>query len=139
MVKKIFLLIILGVLFVLPACAQMTPSPTDEIAELTFEPKLTMFESGKVHFELGIANTSGKEQAMVEGANILAVITDEDGQIRNQMTIVDRPKISSGETVFPLTYDAIYDPGSYTISISGEGVPPLSVPFEIREIEGFLK
>lgn len=76
---------------------------------------------------------------MVEGANILAVITDEDGQIRNQMTIVDRPKISSGETVFPLTYDAIYDPGSYTISISGEGVPPLSVPFEIREIEGFLK
>lgn len=49
MVKKIFLLIILGLLFVLPACAQMTPSPTDEIAELTFEPKLTMFESGKVH------------------------------------------------------------------------------------------
>ena len=117
----------------------MTPEPGAETSALKFEPKLTMYEAGKVVFKLGIRNTSSFDKAMGEGADIHAVVTDEDGQIRNQMTIVDRPKISSGETAFPLTYEAIYDPGSYTMSISGEGVPAFSVPFEIRKIEGLLK
>ncbi|MDF1519126.1 MAG: hypothetical protein RQ728_06410 [Brevefilum sp.] len=126
-------------LLILSACSQKTPEPGVETSAFKFEPKLTMYEPGKVVFKLGITNTSNSDQTKGEDADICGVVTDEDGEIRNQMTIVERPKISSGETVFPLTYEAIYDPGSYTMSISGEGVPPLSVSFEIRDIEGLLK
>lgn len=136
--KKTFLFAILVLLLVLSACSQKTPEPGVETSAFEFEPKLTMHEPGKVVFKLGITNTSNADQTKGEDADIRAVVTDEDGEIRNQMTIVDRPEISAGETVFPLTYEAIYDMGSYTMSITGEGVQPLSVSFEIREIDGTL-
>jgi hypothetical protein len=137
--KETFLFTILGLLLVLSACFQKTPEPGAETLALEFEPKLTMYEAGKVVFKLGIRNTSPIDQAMGEGADIAAVVTDEEGEIRNQMTIVDRPKISAGETIYPFTSEASCDPGSYTMSITEEGVAPLSVPFEIREIDGKLK
>ena len=137
--KKRSLILVIGLIFVLSACAEMTPSPTAEMAEITFDPKLTMFEAGKVHFELGIANASGPDQPMVEDVNIRAVVTNEAGVIRNQMTIVDLPSIPSGESKFPLTYEAMYDEGQYVMSITGEGIPSLSFPFEIREEGGLLK
>ncbi|HEY9121811.1 MAG TPA: hypothetical protein VIM80_02335 [Brevefilum sp.] len=137
--KKTFIFPILVLTLVLSACSQKTPEPGVETSAFMFEPKLTMYEPGKVVFKLGITNTSNADQTKGEDADIAAVVTNEDGEIRNQMTIVDRPEISAGETVFPLTYEAIYDPGSYTLSITGESVPPLSVSFEIREIDGELK
>jgi hypothetical protein len=136
--KKTFLSTILGLLLILSACSQKTPEPNVETSAFKFEPKLTMYEAGKVVFKLGITNTSSADQTKGEDADIRAVVTDEDGEIRNQMTIVDRPEISAGETVFPLTYEAIYEPGSYTMSITGEDLPQLSVSFEIREIDGEL-
>jgi len=137
--KKSGLILIIGLVFALSACAEMTPSPTDEMAELAFEPKLTMFEAGKVHFELGISNVSGPDQPMVEDVNIRAVVTNEEGAIRNQMTIVDLPQIPAGEGKFPMTYEAVYDPGQYAMSITGEGIPSLSFSFEVREEDGILK
>lgn len=137
--KKIGLSLIIWLVIVLSACSEVTPSTTPEMAELAFEPKLTMFESGKVHFELGIANTSGPDQPMVDDVNIRAVVTNQEGVIRNQMTIVDLPPIPSGEAKSPLTYEAMYDEGQYVMSITGEGIPSLSFPFEIREEDGLLK
>jgi len=133
------LLLIIGFLVFLAACAQVTPSPTAEMPDLAFAPKLSMYEAGKVHFELGIANEAGPEQPMVEDANIRAVITDSDGKIRNQMSIVDMPHIPAGETVFPLTYEAVYDPGDYIMSLTGKGVASLSLNFEIREVDGLSR
>jgi len=98
-----------------------------------------MFESGKVQFDLGIANPSGSNQPMVDDVNIQAVVTNQEGNIRNQMTIVDLPSIPAGEAKYPLTYEAIYDPGQYEMSITGEGIPTLTFPFEIREEDGILK
>ena len=137
--KKSRLVLIIGLVFILSACAEMTPSPKAEVAELAFAPKLTMFESGKVHFELGIENTSGPDQPMVDDVNIRAVVTNEEGVIRNQMTIVDLPSIPAGEAKFPLTYEAMYEEGQYVMSITGEGIPSLSFPFEIRKEDGLLK
>ncbi len=126
-------------LLMLSACADMTSSPTVEMPELTFEPKLTMYESGRVHFDLGVANISGPDQPMVEDVIIRVVVTDEKGAIRNQMTIENLPQIPAGEAKFPLTYEAIYAPGQYVISITGEDIPSLSFSFEIRDVDGFLK
>lgn len=137
--KKIGLILIIGLVFVLSACAEMTPSPTAEMAELAFEPKLTMYESGRVVFKLGIANTAGPDQPMVDDVNIRAVVTNEEGIIRNQMSIVDLPSIPTGEVKSPLTYEATYDPGQYVMSITGEGIPSLSFPFEVREVDGLVK
>jgi hypothetical protein len=132
-------ILLIGLVFLLSACADMTPTPTDEMAEIAFEPKLTMFESGRVSFKLGIANTSGPDQPMVDDVNIRAVVTNEEGGIRNQMTIVDLPSIPAGETKSPLTYEAVYEPGQYVMSITGEGIPSLSFSFEVREEDGILK
>jgi hypothetical protein len=107
--------------------------------ELRFTPRITMFEEGKVQFELGIVNQADRDQPMVEDVNIQATITDEDGKIRNQMRMVDVGPIQAGGTVFPLTYEAVYDPGRYVVSLTGEVLPSLSFPFEIREEDGIRK
>jgi len=136
--KKSWIFII-GLMFLVSACGEMTPTPTNQMVELAFEPRLTMFESGKVQFDLGIANPSGSNQPMVDDVNIQAVVTNQEGNIRNQMTIVDLPSIPAGEAKYPLTYEAIYDPGQYEMSITGEGIPTLTFSFEIREEDGILK
>ena len=137
--KKVGLFLMIGIFFMLSACAEMTASPTAEMAELAFDPTLTMFESGKIHFELGIANMAGPDQPMVDDVDIQAVVTNEDGDIRNRMTIVDLPSIPAGESKSPLTYEAVYEPGKYVMSITGEGIPSLAFPFEVREVDGLLK
>lgn len=137
--KKSRWMILIGLIFVLSACAEMTPIPTAETVELAFEPKLTMYESGRVVFKLGIANTAGPDQPMVDDVNIRAVVTNQEGVIRNQMSIVDLPSIPAGEVKSPLTYEATYDPGQYEMSITGEGIPSLSFPFEVREVDGLVK
>lgn len=123
----------------LSACAEMTPPKTAEMAELAFESKLMMFEPGEFQFQLGIANLSGRDQPMVEDVNINAVVTNEEGAIRNRFIIVDLPAIPAGEAKFPLTYEATYDPGQYVMSITGESIPSHSFSFEIREENGILK
>jgi len=131
--KKIGKILLLSMVFLLAACAGAETSPTLETPALQFEPKITMFEEGKVHFELGITNEANREQPMIEDANIRAVVTDRAGKIRNQMTLFDLGPISANETVFPTVYEAVYDPGRYTISLTGEDVPSLSFNFTIRE------
>ena len=137
---KKFGLIVTVILFtLLSACANLGPTETADVAELAFEPKLTMYESGTMHFTLGIANQGEAEQPMVRDVNIRAVVTNAQGKIRNQMTIVDLSPIAAGETSLPLTYEAVYEPGQYVLSISGEGIYSLSLNFEIREVDDVLK
>lgn len=131
--RKIRMLLLLSAVFILSACAGTETTPTLEVPALQFVPKITMFEEGKVHFELGIANEANREQPMIENANVRAVVTDRAGKIRNQMTIYDLGPISANETVFPTVYEAVYDPGRYTISLTGEDIPSLSFNFTIRE------
>lgn len=131
--KIIRKLLLLSVVFLLSACAGAETSPTLEMPALQFEPKITMFEEGKVHFELGIANQANSEQPTIEDASVRVVVTDRAGKIRNQMTIFHLGPIPANETVFPADYEAVYDPGRYTISLTGEDIPSLSFEFTIRE------
>jgi len=126
-------------LIILAACAPVEGTPEAPEPELSFTPKLTMFEEGKVHFELGIANEAERDQPMIEDVNIQATITDEAGKIRNQLRIVDIGPISQGESEFPLTYEAVYDPGRYVVSLTGEVLPSMTFPIEIREEDGIRK
>jgi len=130
---------LLLVFFFLTACAPSELTPTPVSPELRFVPRMTMFEEGKVHFELGIANEAEHEQPMLEDVNVQATITDESGKIRNQMRIVDIGPIPPNESEFPLTYEAVYDPGRYVVSLTGEVLPSLAFSFEIREEDDIRK
>lgn len=131
--KTLIKFLLLSAVFLLSACAGAGTSPTLEMPALQFEPKITMFEEGKVHFELGIVNQANREQPMVEDANVRAVVTDRAGKIRNQMIVFDLGPIPANETVFPAVFEAVYDPGRYTISLTGEDIPSMSFAFTIRE------
>lgn len=138
MIKRFGIWLLFG-FFLLTACAPTEATPTEVEPDLSFVPRLTMFEEGKVHFELGIANEAGRDQPMIEDVNIQATITDEAGKIRNQMRIVDIGPIQEGESEFPLTYEAVYDPGRYVVSLTGEVLPSMTFPIEIREEDGVRK
>ncbi len=43
-------------LLALTACAELEPTPTEQTPNLSFMPVMTMYEEGKVHFEIGITN-----------------------------------------------------------------------------------
>ena len=132
--KKVKIIAIVGaVLFLVAACAPMTPSPTPQPPELSFSPRMTMFEEGKITFELGVNNDGNTPSSEIDDVNIRAVITDEQGKIRNQMTIVDLGAIPAGGRTAPLVYEAVYDEGSYVMSLTGEDLTSLTIPFEIRE------
>ena len=130
--------LLLGV-FILAACTPAEGTPAAQEPDLCFNPRVTMFEEGKVQFDLGIANKAGRDQLMIDDANIQATITDQYGKIRNQLRIVDVGPIPAGRTAFPLTYEAVYDPGRYVVSLTGEVLPSLSFAFEIREEDGVRK
>jgi hypothetical protein len=137
---KIFLLMTIFV--VLSACApttQTTPTTTEIAPILNFAPKMTMFEEGKVQFELGIVNLSNRTREAIKDANIRMIVTNQEGKIRNQMTIVEIQAIEADETITPLIYEAVYDVGAYTLSMTGQGIESLSVDFEIRDIGGVRK
>lgn len=72
--------------------------------------------------------TPGKKEV-----NIRAVVTNEEGKIRNQMTILDLGDIPAQDSAYPLLYDAVYEPGTYVMSLTGEGIPSLALKFEIRK------
>jgi hypothetical protein len=133
------LILIFGLMLLLSACTGWTPATPSEQPDLSFEPKLSMFESGKVQFTLGIANETEQDSDTIAEGNIRAIITDESGEIRNQMTIVDVPAIPGEDTVYPLIYEAVYDPGKYMMSLSGKGITSTALNFEIREVEGVIK
>ncbi|MFW5714264.1 MAG: hypothetical protein ACOCYU_06290 [Brevefilum sp.] len=118
------------------ACAPAEATPEVLEPELRFVPRITMFEEGKVHFELGLTNEASRDQPMVEAVNIQVTVTDGAGKIRNQMKIVDVGPIAANQAEFPLTYEAVYDPGKYVVSMTGEVLPSLTFPFEIREEDG---
>lgn len=130
--------LLFGLMFLM-ACTPTDPAPSVSEPDLRFVPQVTMFEEGKVQFDLGIANEASRDQPMIEDANIQVTITDEAGQIRNQMKVVDIGPISGDMSTFPLTYEAVYDPGRYVVSLTGEGLPSLTFPFEIREANGVRK
>ncbi|MDY6866755.1 MAG: hypothetical protein SVT56_02455, partial [Chloroflexota bacterium] len=52
---------------------------------------------------------------------------------RNQMTILDLGPILAQDSAYPLLYDAVYDPGTYVMSLTGKDIPSLSLTFEIRD------
>jgi hypothetical protein len=123
----------------LTACTPGESPPEATDPELKFVLKMTMFEEGRVHFELGVANETNREQPMIEDANIQATITDKAGKIRNQTRIVDIGPILGDQFEVPLTYESVYDPGKYVVSLTGEGLPSLNFPFEILEEDGVRK
>ena len=137
--KRMKMILIITIFVLLSACAEMQPSPTVQEPALQFAPKLTMHEEGKVHFELGVINEASQEQPTIKDANIRAVVTNQDGMIRNQMSIVDLGPIPEDTAVYPMTYDAFYDPGQYMMTLTAENIPTLSIPFEIREEDGDIK
>jgi len=117
----------------------LEPTRTAEAPSLRFVPTLTMYEEGKVYFEIGVANEAGSEQPPINDVNIRAVVTNEAGKIRSQITIVDLGAIPAEESLHPLLYEAVYDPGRCVMSLTGENIPSLSVTFEIREQDGIRK
>lgn len=131
--RTIRVLLIAGFILVASACAEVQPSPTVEAPSLRFEPRITMFEEGKVHFEMGIANQRNSDQAAIDNADIRMVVTNQAGKIRNEMTIVHLGSISGNETITPLEYDGVYEPGRYVASLTSKVVPTLNLNFEIRE------
>ena len=130
--KKLTILSILAVI-VLSACGSMNQTNTPE---LKFAPKLTMYEEGIVHFEVGVLNQSSQKFSGKKDINIQVIVTDDDGKIRNQMQILDLGAIAANDEIVPFTSDAEYEAGQYIASLTGEGIPSLSVPFEIREDAG---
>lgn len=60
------------------------------------------------------------------------IVTNKEGKIRNQMTIVEIQEIDTDEVIYPLVYEAVYETGGYTLSMTGNGIESLSVDFEIR-------
>lgn len=132
--KKLTILSVLAVIL-LSACSSTNQS---NASELKFAPKLTMYEAGVVHFELGLMNESSREFTGKKDINIQVTVTDDNGKIRNQMQIHDLPIIAANGEIYPLNSDAEYDAGQYTATLTGEGIPSLSVPFEIRVNSGQL-
>jgi len=137
--KRIKFLMFISILMLLSACAGLEASPTMQAPVLKFIPKMTMVEEGQVHFELGVINDANHEQLGIQGVDIRAVVTNEEGKIRNQMTIVDLGPIPEDTSVYPMTYDAMYDPGKYEMTLTGEYLPSLTLAFEVREEDGILK
>lgn len=125
--------LIASFLLVASACAEVQPLPTAEETSLRFEPRITMFEEGKVHFELGIANQRNSDQAAIDNADIRMVVTNQTGKIRNELTIVPLGPIPANETVIPINYDGVYEPGRYVASLTSKVIPTLNLTFEIRE------
>jgi hypothetical protein len=131
--KTIRVLLLAMFLMVMTGCAELEPAatPTEELPALVFSPKITMYEAGKIHLEIGIANQSGKEQVMIEDISIRAVITDEAGQLQNQLDLVDLGPIQANETAIPLIFEGLYIEGNYVISLTGKDIASFSLPFEI--------
>lgn len=130
--------LLIGMLFWAACVPAAEPSKVID-PDLRFAPRITMFEKGKVQFELGISNEPGGDQPRIDDGNIQVTITEEKGKIRNQMQVVDVGLIQENHTEFSLTFEAAYDPGRYVVSLTGEVLPSLSFPFEIREEDGIRK
>lgn len=134
--KRQMNLLLVSFVLMLSACVNVSPSTTEELPSLAFEPRMTMFEAGKVHFELGVHNRANRSQPALDDVNIRAVITDQDGDVRNQLSIIDLGPIEADKTVYPLTYEAVYTKGIYEMTLTAEGIPTRVINFEIREEEG---
>ena len=137
--KQFRIIIIAIVLVFLSACEAGTQEPTETSPALNFSPKISMFEEGKVQIELGISNTSNRVSPAIEDANIRMIVTNKEGKIRNQMTIVEIQEIDADEVIYPLVYEAVYEMGAYTLSMTGNGIESLSIDIEIRKIGGIRK
>lgn len=107
--------------------------------DLRFEPRLTMLSEGMVTFKIAVSNHSETASPEMPDADIIAVITDSEGSVRNQMRLVDLAPLPGGETIAPLTYEAEFTPGEYTLRLSGEGIPVLELSFRIVEADGVRK
>ena len=137
--KRIKILIIFVILIFLSACDVNTQTSTPTTPMLNFSPKISMFEEGKVQIELGITNISNRRHPAIEDANIRMIVTNKKGKIRNQMTILEIQAIDADEAIYPLIYEAVYETGAYTLSMTGKGIESLSIDIEIRDIGGVRK
>ncbi len=123
----------------LSGCGLFNREPEETTPMLVFDPKLTMYESGEITFKIGVANESKTTISPVDDVNIEAVVMDDQGVIRNQMTIVEIETVPAGGSVHPLTYKAVYETGRYVMRLTGNNLPTLEVPFEVIEEEGVQK
>ena len=137
--KQFKILLMTIILIFLSACEVSTQTPTTTTPVLNFSPKMTMFEEGKIQIELGVVNISNRRSPAIKNANLRLIVTNEEGKIRNQMTIVEIQEIDADEAVYPLVYEAVYETGAYTLSMTGNGIESLSIDFEIRDIGGVRK
>jgi len=131
--KTFRVLILIAFLVILTGCAELesAATPTEELPALVFSPKITMYEAGKIHLEIGIANQADREQPLVENISIRAVITNDAGQLQDQVDLIDLGPIQANETAIPLIFEGLYTEGNYVISLTGNDIPSLSLPFEI--------
>lgn len=111
------------------ACAPRTPKSTD----LRIQPTLTMYDEGVLHFTLGITNEGKGDFSGMDDAAIQVVVEDTSGVVRNQLQLNSLEDIPAGESIFPLSYEAEYEPGRYTVTLNGKNISSLTIPFEIRK------
>lgn len=137
--KPLKILLITFILILLSACDGSPQTPTTITPALNFSPKLSMFEEGKVQIELGIINISNRRQSAIEDASIRMIVTTKEGKIHNQMTIQEIQAIDADEAIYPLIFEAVYEMGTYTLSMTGNGIESLSIDIEIRDIGGVRK
>jgi hypothetical protein len=133
--KKVFFVFAIVVLL-LTGCAAPEQLQTQAPVSLRFVPQLSMFEEGTVHFEFGVANDSQAEFTGMKDVNIQVVVMDDAGEIRNQMWIKELHTIPGEDSNFPLIYEAIYEPGTYDVTITGKEIPTMSFSFQIRVVDG---
>jgi hypothetical protein len=115
-------------------CGQLDAQDEMVVSGLRLVPRLTMFDEGEVHFEFGVLNESGSRISRMEDANIEITVTDQGGEIRNQMWIAELPALAPGESVYPLTIDAVFVPGEYEVQMTGKDMSDhLTFRFEIIE------
>ncbi len=127
------------VLISITGCGLLDSVNETEVPALRFDPKLTMYDAGVVTFNVGVANESGVDAPPLNQADIDVVVTDEAGEVRNQMYLADLTSIPAGESVHPLIYEASYKSGFYTMSITGETLPDLTLNFRIEAVDGVPK
>ncbi len=114
-------------------CGQLDAQDETTASGLRLVPRLSMFNEGEVHFEFGVLNESESRVSRMEDANIEITVADQWGEMRNQMWIDELPALAPGESIYPLTIDAVFAPGEYEVRVTGKDIPDLTFWFEIIE------
>jgi hypothetical protein len=128
-IRKALISLLVLLIIITPACTSTVPKS----AEMHFQPKLTMHDEGVLYFTLGITNEGTGDFSGMDDAGIQVVVEDTSGVVRNQLQLDSLEDIPAGESIFPLSYEAEYEPGRYTVTLKGKNISSLTIPFEIRK------